>query len=849
MSSDLLRTSAVPGQHEETVAPLTVPGEWRSIGHRLRYLAGVTPDAPAVASPDAAYTYADLLRTAERWARALPAIPAGSPVAIDVAPTADCVVALLAVVLSGRAAVLLDPMLPDARIAQILTASGAHHLGVAALATPEPTDTPLPSGDLHDPAVIVYTSGSTGRPKGVVHSHASWLGQAYGYRVAMELGPADRHALVLPLSFGGGLDVVFTALLTGGSLHVYDPRVLGLAGLPGWLREQRVSAVYATPALLRSILDTPGAPDLLSGLRHVTTCGEAIHASLVARLREQLGPDSTYVGLSGASEIGSLAFFPLPASAPLPPGILPVGHPAANRVVEVVDENGDPLPAGVTGEVAVTSHYLSSGYFGDPAATAKRFRRNPDGSTTYRGGDLGRWDGDGLLHLAGRADAAVKIGGYLVEPAEVEAALLDSPDVREAVVSAVPATDDTGATRASLVAHVVPVTRERATTPAAIRRALRGRLPSWMVPARVVLLTELPRNERGKVDRPALPAAPDHRPVAPATPTERLLAEIWRNVLGLAEAPVNVDFWELGADSLAVEEMIAATRQATGSAIGSADLTAAPTIAELARLLDGSAARRQHLPPTAVTLRSSAAPAPAVFAYAGGGAAALSLLPLATALRAEVPVIGFQASGFEHRGRPDWSLAAVVRRHLGVLRQAAPDGPYVLIGHSFGGLLALETAAALAADGAEVPLVVLLDTILPEQVTAPARRTDGTPAPPALAPPPLRQRLLMHARLAGAGMVRYPASVREAVFWEQSLRMVNRHRLATWHGRTLLFTAEDNPDRPAWWSRVLTGTHEVIPVTGGHSSILRPPFLQPIVDRLDVEFSAISGRPDRDRPA
>ncbi|BCB84811.1 hypothetical protein Psuf_021240 [Phytohabitans suffuscus] len=838
MGADLRLTDPATGSG---VKALDVPGEWTSIGHRLRYLARVAPDALALASPGAAYTYAELLGTAEGWASALHAVPAGTPIALDVEPTADCATAVVAVVLSGRAAVLLDPMLPDSRAERILAASGAHRLKTAALAALPAAGAPLPAGGLDDPAVLLFTSGSTGRPKGVVHSHRSWLGQAYAYRVAMDLDTADRHALVLPLSFGGGLDVLFTALLTGASAHVYDPRMLGLAGLPGWLREQRVSAVYATPALLRSILDAPGAADLLAGLRHFTTCGEAIHASLVERLRERMGPDSTYVGWSGASEIGTLAYLALPASAPVPPGILPVGRPAPLRDIEVVGEDGHPLPPGATGEVAVTSRYLSSGYHADPEATARRFRRNADGTTTYRGGDLGRWDGDGLLHLAGRADAAVKIGGYLVEPAEVEAALLDCPDVRDAVVTAVPATDETGATRAGLVAHVVPVTNERATTPASVRRALRERLPSWMVPARIVLLTELPRNERGKVDRPALPPVPDRRPVPPGTPTEKLLAEIWRGVLGLAEVPANADFWALGADSLAVERMMVATRRATGTTVGSADLTAAPTVAELARLVDRGATRRGDLPPTAVTLRACGNPAPAVAAYAGGGAAALSLLPLATALRADVPVIGFQASGFEARGRLDWSLAGVVRRHLRTLRRVAPHGPYVLVGHSFGGMLALETAAALTAAGADVPLVVLLDTILPGDVTGPARRESGTPAPPAPAPPPLRQRLLMHARLAGAGIRRYPAEVREAVFWEQSLRMVNRHRLTTWNGRTLLFTAEDNPDQPAWWDRVLTGPHEVISIAGGHSSILRPPFLQPIVDRLSAELSTLHG--------
>ena len=818
------------------LAPLAVPGEWTSVGDRLHHVARARPSALALAAPDGSLTYAELMATVVPWARALRALPGDEPLALDVTPSVRCPAALLAIVLSGRPAIPLDPQLPAARVEQIVAAAGARRLDVDTIAS-LPSGPDLPSLTLDDPAVIFFTSGSTGRPKGVVHSHAAWLNQAYGSLVAMDMTPADRHALVLPLSFGGGLDVLFMSLLNGASAHVYDPRVLGLTGMLTWLREQRVTGLHVTPSMLRSILEAPEAPDLLRGAKIVSTCGEAIHSSLVTRLRGHLAADAAYFGWSGASEIGTLAYFPLPCSAPVPGGIIPVGTPAPNKHVEVVDDAGDPVPPGVTGEVVITSRYLASGYVNDPAQTATRFRRNADGTSTYRGGDLGRWDDDGNLHLRGRADAAVKVGGYLVEPAEVEAALLDSPDVKEAVVTAVARLDATGVPRPTLVAHVVPVTRERSTTPASVRRALRSRLPSWMVPATVVLMTALPRNERGKVDRPALPAAPDRQPVPPATPTERLLAEIWQNVLGLTSVPANADFWELGADSLAVEEMITAVRQATGLALGSTELTRAPTIAELAALVEGHGSSGPALPATAVTLRAGAA-GPAVFAFAGGGAAALSLLPLATALRTDVSAIGFQASGYESRGLPDWRLPSVVRRHLTVIQRSAP--PYVLIGHSFGGLLALETAARLAASGVAVPLVVLLDTILPDDVTAAVRDA----LPPAAPPPPLRDRLLMHARLAGAGLVRYSPDVRNAVFWEQSLRMINRHRLTTWAGRTLVFKAEDNPDDPQWWDRVLTGPHEVIPVAGGHSSILRPPFLRPIVERIDAELASLASEKD-----
>ncbi|MDG4762589.1 alpha/beta fold hydrolase [Solwaraspora sp. WMMD406] len=837
--------------HPEPI-PLVVPGDWTSIDQRLRHIADTTPNALAVAAPDGQYSYAELWRVAHDRARAVRAHTADLaphiPLALTIESTARCTSALLAVVLAGRAVIPLDPTLPSQRAEQILDIAGARRIDTDTIAGLPDGPGHLPDSAGDDAAVIFFTSGSTGRPKGVVHSHATWLNQAYVARRALDLIPADRNALVMPLSYGGGLDVLFMSLLTGSSVHVYDPRLLGLNGMLSWLRDQQVSTVHLTPALLRSILDAPGAQATFTTVRMVTSLGEAIHSTMVRRLRARLTSTSAFVSWSGASEIGIMAHYRLPASEPVPPGIVPVGTPAANKTIEVIGEDGQPLPPGVTGEVVITSRYLSSGYLNDPDQTAARFRRNADGTTTYRGGDLGQWDSDGVLHLKGRLDSAVKIGGYLVEPADVEAALLDSPDIAEAVVTVVPTLDDTGATRAALIAHVVPVAADHSTTPASVRRTLRERLPSWMVPAQIVLLSRLPRNERSKIDRSALPAIPEQRPVRPQTPTERLLADIWCAVLGLPEVAANADFWQLGADSLAVQEMIVAVRRATGTALRSRDLAATPTIAELATLIDRREARRDTLPATAVTLRTAAdvtttgrtrttlGRRPTLFGFAGGGAPALSLLPLAMALRTDLPMIGFQASGYETRGRSDWRLSSVVRRHLKVIRSTAPHGPYILIGHSYGGLLALETAARLAATGAQVPLVVLLDTVLPDRISAAARAAAGVDgdAPSA---PPLWDRLRMHTRLAGAGLVRYSPQVREEVFWEQSLRLVNRHRLTSWPGRTLLFTTPSNPDRPQWWTTVLTGPHTVVPVDGGHSSILRPPFCQPIVDRLDAELS------------
>ncbi|MBM9468979.1 thioesterase domain-containing protein [Nakamurella leprariae] len=241
---------------------------------------------------------------------------------------------------------------------------------------------------------------------------------------------------------------------------------------------------------------------------------------------------------------------------------------------------------------------------------------------------------------------------------------------------------------------------------------------------------------------------------------------------------------------------------------------------------------------------------PPLWCFAGGGAPALSMLPLARALPADQPVHAWQAPGYEGRAWPDWSVAGAATRALRTIRRTTPCGPFPLVGHSFGGLLALEVAARLTAAGQDVPFVMLLDTVVPPTLPAapgaPAPVGDDRPIPEPMdgpagaSAPDLRSRLAMHLMVAGAGLVEYSPGRRDAVFWERSLRMTNRHRPRPWSGRVILVMAGDNPDDPRRWETVLTGPFEVHRVAGGHSSIMRPPFNAPIAQLLLTELDAVA---------
>ncbi|GAA2512893.1 alpha/beta fold hydrolase [Pilimelia columellifera] len=862
------QTSAVPA-----IPPLTA-GPWDgSTLDRLADIAAAAPHRPALCAGGERVSYAELLRRAGRIAATVPAAPPGEPVATLVPQTVAGLVGIVGALTTGRPVALLDPMLPAERIALIAARAGARtcltdpalrplaeaagltavHIdpaaggptaGEAGRTVPSP-----PAAAPTDPAFIVFTSGSTGRPKGVSVSHAMLANEAYGGRERLGVGPADRVALVLPVAFMAGLTVLAFGLLNGATVCPHDPRDGGVRTLPDWLDAAAPTTVHCTPSLLRSLLAVLDQGRRFPSVRLVTTCGEAVHARDVAALRPHLGDTATFTSWSGSSEIGHLAFLPIPAGAAMPDGIVPVGRPAPGKEVTVVGDDGAVLPAGATGEVVVTSAYLSGGYWGDPELTAARFRRLPDGRTVYRTGDLGRFDADGTLRLLGRLDSAVKIRGYLVEPAEVEAALLACPQVSEAAVVPVRRPDAPVA-----LAGYVSVRPGAATpAPATLRRQLAERLPSWMTPATITVLAALPRNERGKLDRAALPpATPPADGPAPRDSWEALTADLWAQVLELDRAPVDADFLDLGGDSLTAEELLAAAQQRFGVALDAADLAAAPTVAGFAARL-AAGARRRATHPTMTTLREGEGPA--VWCFAGAGGLGFGFLPLARRL-GDQPVVAFHAHGLERRGRPDWTVAAAARRHVRDLLRRQPDGPYVLVGHSLGGLIALAAAQLLRASGSQVALVALLDTYLPDQAGTMAYQgpSAADPAPAAGARRVGRwtgavrallgddRRLWSHRlRLPLAGVAQFDGITQYGVFFQQGHLLTRLHRPRPWDGPALLLLAGDNPANQDRWSTVLTGPTELRRLDCDHPSILREPHVALVAEAIAGRLGAAAG--------
>jgi acyl-coenzyme A synthetase/AMP-(fatty) acid ligase len=483
------------------------------------------PQAIAAADARLRLSYATLARQAALVRAAVRAAPGTGPVGLLLGHEAAAVGALFGVLASGRPVVVLDPGSPAPRLRQLLSraragvcVTDAAHADLAAQASARVVvaERLVPAADTIDqlwsappdpagPAVLAFTSGTTGRPKLLVNSHRMLVRDA----VANSLGTGcyadgDVVAHTLPLAFHAGLMAAVAGVLAGATLSFHDVRSAGIGSLPGWLHSSGATVAHLGPAAVRALVAGRPDPGLLAGLRAVTVTGEPMYGSDVAALRALLGPGCRLHHRYGSSETGLICDHRVLPGDPLPSGPLPVGHAVPGLRIGLVDAAGAPVRDDGPGIVAITGRDLGGGYWDDPQATAAAFTTNPDGTTTYRSNDLGRLDQDGQLQLLGRRDFSVRIGDWLVEPGEVDAALFELPEVAEAVTIGLPDPDGAGI---RLVAYLVRASHAPARLDAGgVRRRLAATLPAHMVPSEVIFLDRLPTTDRGKLDRSALPS-------------------------------------------------------------------------------------------------------------------------------------------------------------------------------------------------------------------------------------------------------------------------------------------------------------------------------------------------------
>ncbi|MFI6099301.1 amino acid adenylation domain-containing protein [Lentzea sp. NPDC051213] len=800
-----------------------------------------TPDAVAVSGTGVELTYRELDERANRLANRLIELGVAPEDAVGVLleRSPDVVVATLAIIKAGGVYVPLHHGFPAERMRLVLQETGAQllitdretDLGCVEVAVSQllsPATDPGVLGHVDQLAYVMYTSGSTGTPKGIGITQRDVLSLAFD--PCWRSGPGERVLMHSPHAFDISTYELWVPLLSRAQIVVAPPGDLDVLALRQAIAG--ATCVMLTAGLFGLLADL--APECFAGVREVWTGGDVVSATAIKRVLDAC-PCTVVQHLYGPTEttLGA-TFLTLTASQPVPPTV-PIGRPLHGVRSYVLDDRLAPVPTGVVGELYLAGAGLARGYLGRAALTAERFVADPfgpAGSRMYRTGDVARWRADGTLEFAGRADDQVKIRGFRVELGEVETAIAAHPDVTRA---AVVRTGD------RLVGYLVAEQADLAE----LRQHLARTLPDYMIPSALLVLDRLPLTPNGKLDRAALPApdwAVSDTAEAPLTPQEEVLAGLFAEVLGLAKVGRTDSFFDLGGHSLLVARLVARITAVLGLTVGIRDLFEAPTVATLAERLE--VGTEHDSLDVLLPLRAGGDDAPLFCVHPAGGIGWI----YSGLLRhlGDRPLYALQARGL---GSPDplpGSIEEMAADYVEQIRKAQPQGPYHLLGWSFGGMVAQAVATRLREQGDEVARLVVLDAFpaaweegheLGEQdilrllLNAVNASTGDRPLTRETVREVLREE---GSALANLGERHIDAMLE--VFLNNS-RLIQRFEPAVFDGDLDFFTAargrtESSPDAGAW-QPYITGRISDHLVDADHGGMTRPDALAEVARVLN----------------
>jgi amino acid adenylation domain-containing protein len=688
--------------------------------------AAAHPQAIAVSMGQSRLTYAELKRRTDEFAAYL--VQAGTApndvIAIAMERTPDMMIAILGILKAGAAYLVLELSFPRERLALTLADSQAKTILADRASTPKVNglesvrvlpwpvpgspQAPLPERPVGQIACVFFTSGSTGRPKGVAITHrgiarylsgiAPFLYTATDVRAQISAPSSDffTHELWGTLLNGARLEIVPQSI-------AYSPDAL-----LQYIRATGITSAFVPTGFVNLIVREK--PDAFADLRELSFGGEAADPEIVRQILRHGKPDLLINGY-GPTETTTLATAYVIEQADEDQINLPIGRPLANTTIYIVDDHLSPVPIGVPGELLIGGPGVSPGYLNLPEQTAEAFIPVPFGGEfsgrLFRTGDRARYLPDGNIEFLGREDSQLKLHGYRVEPGEIEAVLQKHPSIRQAVVVA-----QTIRGTKQLAAFYVPA--GQIPSPIELQDFLKSKLPYYMLPAAYCALGSFPLTASGKVDRLTLSQhqvpSTDSGEVSPRDSIEARLMEIWERLLGVDHVGLTDNFFELGGHSLLAARMVSEIEREFDCLLPLGALFEDGTVAAVARLIRKRPSSSSM--PQLVPLQTHGEKQP-LFLAPGGMGEVFYLRDLVQELGTDRPIYGLQSLPPSFFSKSLTAISSLAQRYLREIRELQPEGPYLFLGHSTGGLLVFEMACQLLEAGEQVGWVGLLDSYFP----------------------------------------------------------------------------------------------------------------------------------------
>lgn len=842
--------------------------------------ASLTPDSIALICRGQSLTYAELNERANQVAHHLRklGVRSNDRVGLCMERSLELFVGMIGTLKSGGGYVPLDPEYPldrmtyileEATPSVILTQESLQHLFASnskrivlkldsewEVFAEESTEPQLESSTENSLAYLLYTSGSTGRPKGVAIEHRQIVNYVLNVCERLSFEPGSTFALVQPVSFDSCHSVIFPALTTGGTLHIITRECsVSPTDLAEYFSDNSIDYMKITASHMNALMHGVEEPGRVLPNKALISGGEALRWDFVDQI-QQSKPGIVIINHYGPTEatVGMLTHR-VKADEIRYSTTVPVGRPLGNTQAVLLDEHHQLVPIGVSGELYIGGKGLARGYWNSEESTQTRFIEGIEavnGERLYRTGDLMRLLPTGELEYLGRKDSQVKIRGYRIELGEIESILSQHEAIEEVVVMSYAEEE----MEPRLVAYYVLSPRLEPPRKNELRDLITEYLPPYMVPSAFELLSELPKLPNGKLNRRALPKPTSFTSkenyVEPRHSLEQQLVEVWEEVLRISPIGVRDDFFDLGGHSLLALQIMSRIQKNYGRNLPLHILFEKRTVEQLSIVL------REELELKAsslVALRESGSKMPFFCVHPFGGHV-FSYYDLMKHLDPERPFYGLQARGLYGETEPLDSIEDMAAHYVQEIKHVQPEGPYFIGGWCLGGRIAFEMAQQLTTQGDEVGFLAIIDEQILSRGTSGELRTNDL----ALLSYAIAQRLdiqiddlydlepeeqltTFYRRAKDADALRFDIeNISQArLLWH----IYKSHRKASTSYREMSYSGEawivsgveshlsDHPESDRGWGRVMSPERmkfDVVP--GNHYTILVPPFVQELSDKL-----------------